>query len=69
MSTNRITLSRDGRGWHATFTGPHAKEINDLFGTDTIPTAYTAAADAERVMAGIRSANPGVDVVFAGGGA
>lgn len=40
-------------------------DIVDLFGTDTLPTAFTAAAPAELVLAELRKRNPGVLVVRA----
>jgi hypothetical protein len=45
-----ITLTCTPTGWMATFRGPMAQEIRAAFGTDTIPTAYTAAAPADKVL-------------------
>jgi len=46
-----LTLDPAGRSWLATTTGPAAAQLIDLFGTATLPTAFTAdmpAADAQR---------------------
>lgn len=62
---NTILLARTSNGWTACYSGPHASEIQDLFGTKTIPTAFTAEADAQTVLAKIRALNPGVQVDIA----
>lgn len=59
---NAIQIHLGPQGWLATYTGPHAKEIGDLFDTCTIPTAYTAHAPLETVIAEIQARNPGVVV-------
>jgi len=50
-----ITLYREGGAWLARHSDPMVK---DLFGTNTIPTAYTAEAEAGRVYQEIARRNP-----------
>jgi len=57
----QITLWNDGRVWYATSTDPVVRE---LFGTDTLPTPWLAAADGLEVMERIQGLNPGVRVVL-----
>lgn len=54
-----INLFWTSAGWMATFTDP---AVQAAFGTDTIPTAFTAAAKPQVVLAGIQRLNPGADV-------
>jgi hypothetical protein len=61
---NEIIIERRIAGWVATYTGPHAAEIIDLFGTDTIPMAFGAAAELPQVRAAIRALNPGIAVRY-----
>jgi hypothetical protein len=65
---NAIKLWNDSRQWNATFTGPHASEIQRLFGTDTLPTGFTAAAPSWQVEEEVRRRNPGVEVNAVHGG-
>jgi len=51
-----IELSKDTRSWYAKFIGD--KKIVELFGTDTLPTAFTAAAKYDDVEAEIQRLNP-----------
>lgn len=60
---NTIILIYTPRGWLAQHSGPHAFEVVDLFGTDTIPTAFTAQAPSEVVAAEIRKLNPDCKVI------
>ncbi len=53
---NVIELFVIRTGWFARFVGD--QNIIDLFGTDTLPTAFTAAADAEVVLSAIQKLNP-----------
>lgn len=46
-----ITLIRTTTGWSARFSGDAAQTIQSAFGTDTIPTAFTAEAPIEKVKA------------------
>ena len=62
---NRILLSLTPTGWVCTKYGPHAAETIELFGTATLPTAFTAQAPAERVLAAITRLNPGCVVELA----
>lgn len=59
---NAIKIHLGPQGWLATYIGPHAKEISELFDTCTIPTAYTARAPLHQVIAEIQARNPGVSV-------
>jgi hypothetical protein len=48
---NLITLFNTPSGWQARFSGPVLDSIiMPAFGTDTIPTAFTAAADPRKVQ-------------------
>lgn len=57
-----IKLFIDNGHWMATFSEP---EIVELFGTDTIETAFMAAASAERVLSEIQALNPDCNVTIA----
>lgn len=69
----RIELHRDGRGWHATHLGEsqgddaELRKLAELFGTFTLPCAFTALAEPELVLASIRRLNPGATVELAVG--
>ena len=53
--TETIKLYKLGDSWMAQSNDPKIKE---LFGTDTIPTAYTARADGRYVLGEIQRLNP-----------
>ncbi len=53
METIKLTLLP--QGWFATFSDSTTRE---LFGTDTIPTAFTANAPASQVQRAIQAINP-----------
>ena len=55
-----IKLWRNGQGWMATDSDPTVRE---LFGTDTLPCAFTAHAEAELVRTRIQALNPDKRVV------
>ncbi len=57
-----ISLSLTPAGWVAKHSDP---EIYRLFKTDTLPTAFTAAAAPMVVLAEIRRLNPDCDVQLA----
>lgn len=62
--TNTITLVFDsGYGWHARYSGPHAAEIKDLFGTNILPTPFTPQATFDMVRSELASRNPGAVIV------
>jgi hypothetical protein len=63
MPQNIISLSIGRDSWLATYRGPHAAEIIELFGTDTIPTAFTPAAPLSTVRDFIRSKHPGATII------
>ena len=50
-----IKLYKLGDSWMAQSSDPKIKE---LFGTDTIPTAFTARADGQYVLGEIKRLNP-----------
>ena len=52
----KITLYRNNDGWMAIHSDP---EVKQLFGTDTIPTAYTKKATKSMVLKKIQELNPG----------
>jgi hypothetical protein len=58
MATNQINLHLSETGWLATYSGPHAQRIIDLFDSATIPTAFTAQAPLAMVIGEIQSRNP-----------
>lgn len=60
MTPNEINLTRTATGWMASYVGPHAAKIKALFGTVTIPTAFTASASYDFVSLEICKLNPGV---------
>ena len=47
-------------GWFARFVGD--EKIIELFNTDTLPTAFTAAANESVVLSAIQKMNPNHDV-------
>ena len=53
-----IILKRTPQGWIAKFIGEGADEIQNLFGTTEIPTAYTAQANGIDVKEAIQKLNP-----------
>lgn len=59
----KITLRKTNTGWMATFHGD--AEMLELFGTDTIPTAFTAQAPAGMVLKEIAALNPGYEIEIA----
>ena len=58
-----MIVSCTAQGWVVTHI--NMPDIVDLFGTDTLPTAFTPSAPAELVLAELRKRNPGVLVVQA----
>lgn len=52
----QIRLHKTLTGWNAQFLDGGA--IRSLFGTDTIPTAFTERADSQTVLSAISKANP-----------
>ncbi len=63
---NKITLIKQGGAWMAYFKGPHAAQIDRLFGTPVIPTAFTEQADPQAVLEAIRAKNPECEVELGG---
>lgn len=59
---NAIQIHLGAQGYLATFTGPHAKRIGELFDTCTIPLPYTASMPLGTVIAEVQAKNPGVSV-------
>lgn len=57
---SKIELYWSPRGWLGNFVGD--AEIEQLFGTTLIPTAYTERASATAVLTGVERLNPGVSV-------
>lgn len=66
---NKILLYANGKGWVlAWFKGPHAEQVRQLFGTDTLPTPHAfdsgmaqrdVDARAGRILDDIQRLNPG----------
>lgn len=62
---NRIRLYKvTGQGFMAKFEGPHKAEVIEACGTDTIPTAFTEAANTDYVINKIRELNPNTEVYY-----
>jgi len=59
---NVICLRLIDGTWNAWFIGAHASEIRRLFGTDVLPTDFTAAEDGISVREQIAKFHPGVRV-------
>ena len=59
-----ITLRRWGGSWMATYSGSHAAQVRDLFGTTTIPTAFGTGTPGPEVAAHIRHLNPFTAVIL-----
>jgi hypothetical protein len=55
----KMRVWRGKDGWLVTTDSPETKR---LFGTDTLPTPFTLAADGESVVNEIRRLNPDADV-------
>ena len=60
-----ITLYRNTTGWLAQWTGDGARQIRELFGTDTLPLPYTSQARPLTVLAEVQERNPEVRVELA----
>ncbi len=59
----RITLYRNAAGWHADMSAATgASAIRSRFGTDQLPTCYTARAGWRDVQRAIAALNPGDEV-------
>jgi hypothetical protein len=66
MGVTTITLKREAGCWIASHRGGRAAaEIQELFGTLAIPTAFTDEAEPETVLAEIRRLNPDAEVLIA----
>lgn len=70
MDINTITLDIQngtaGKMWVAIFSGPHAADIQRLFGTTTIPTPFAASTLPMTVWNTIVDQNPGAKVRMRG---
>ncbi len=64
MKPTTITIYRTPTGYNARWSGSEAPRIRRLFGTATIPTAYTSKARADDVVAAITRLNPECNVVL-----
>ncbi len=61
--SGRITLYRNVDGWHADMSvATDAAGIRSRFGTDQLPTSYTARADWRDVQRAIATLNPSDEV-------
>jgi len=59
---NSIELVLRPIGWVAYFSGPHATEVQALFGSSSIPTAFGPNVSTDAVVASITALNPGTIV-------
>lgn len=57
-NANVIRINLIDGVWYATYSGEHAAMIKALFGTDTIPTCYTAGAPSGVVVGLLQQKNP-----------
>lgn len=57
-----IALSLLDGVWHASYHGPHAAGVVELFGTNCIPTAYTRKTSLDVVVRELAKRNPNVEV-------
>ncbi len=55
---NTIEIHRGSTGWLATYHGPHANEIIELFGTTTLPLPWTLRAPVGVVLNDLRARTP-----------
>lgn len=55
---NKILVHRGEQGWLATYVGPHAAQISDLFDTTTLPLPFTTQAPFALVLATLRAKQP-----------
>ena len=55
---NTITITKRGDLWIAQYSGEHAATLVELFGADTVPTAYTSATPCAVVVAEVQRRNP-----------
>jgi hypothetical protein len=60
-----IELYKSGNCWMSrTIGGVYEEECRRLFGTNEIPTAFTAQAEPETVRREIQALNPALEVVL-----
>lgn len=59
-----ITLFKADGVWMAHYSGPGREDITNLFGTDTLPTAFTEKAHPYKVFAEIERLNPTHEIVI-----
>lgn len=57
---NAITLIQSNGAWLASYSGPHAEMIFDLFGTYELQTPFPAAMPVRAIVAALAERNPGV---------
>lgn len=60
-----IYLARTAQGWVARAYGPYGEDIKRLFGTNELPTAFTANASPALVLDQISRLNPDCEVRLA----
>ena len=62
VEEDSIELFRGSDAWYARSIGAEAGKTRELFGTDTLPTAFTAQASPEVVLAEVSKLNPNMRV-------
>lgn len=60
---NTIRLIHGANGWFAKFGGPHARDIEWDFGTDTLPMGFGAALSLNEVRDFVRNRYPGCTII------
>lgn len=60
----QIKVWKNGQSWmsHQTINGKPDPQLVALFGTATLPTAFTAMAEASRVMVELQLLNPDAEI-------
>ncbi len=64
MATDRIEIFKWGATWCAKHVGSKAASVRELFGTDYVPTSFSAFMPVKRVIAELSELNPGVEVLY-----
>ena len=61
---NKIIISKNESCYIATFTGDKENQIRDLFGSNSLPTPFTPAANPQEVKNTMQKNNPDAEVVL-----
>ena len=61
MNQSQINLCVSQGVWMAQYTGAHAEDIQALFDSTILPTAFTSKTPAGKVLESIKDLNPRCD--------